>query len=65
MKSALYPIVARCHVAETHRQVLTYAISRLKPSFWRSKPLSWRVQFARACRDLHEDNRRLYRAVMR
>jgi len=65
MKFALYSIVLRCHTAESHREVLIYAISRLKPAFWRSKPLSWRVQFARACRELHDDNRRLYRAVMR
>lgn len=65
MKAALYSIVARCNVADSHREVLEYAISRLKPSYWQSQPLSFRVQFARACRDLHKENRRLYRDVMR
>jgi hypothetical protein len=65
MKSALYSIVIRCSVADSHRDVLTYAISRLKPSYWQAQPLSFRVQFARACRDLHEENRALYRNVMR
>lgn len=65
MKNALYSIVARCNVADSHREVLEYAISRLKPEFWQTQRLSWRVQFARACRELHSENRRLYRDVMR
>ena len=65
MKTALYSIVARCSVADSHRDVLTYAISRLKPSYWQAQPLSFRVKFARACRELHKENRRLYRDVMR
>jgi hypothetical protein len=65
MKSALYSIVTRCSVADSHRDVLEYAISRLKPSYWRAQRLSWRVQFARACRELHEQNRELYRNIMR
>jgi hypothetical protein len=64
-KTALYSIVARCHVGETNRSVLEYAISRLKPAFWKGKPLSWRVAFARACAELHRENRNLYRNVMR
>ena len=64
MKTALYSIVARCNVADSYREVLEYAISRLKPEFWRAQRLSWHVQFARACRDLHNENRRLYRDVM-
>lgn len=65
MKAALYSIVARCNVADSHREVLEYAISRLKPEFWQAQRLSWRVQFARACRQLHIENRQLYRDVMR
>jgi len=65
MKNALYSIVARCNVADSHWEVLEYAISRLKPSYWQAQPLSWRVQFARVCRELHSENRRLYRDVMR
>ena len=64
-KSALYPIVARCHVADSNREVLEYAISRLKPEFWQAQPLSWRVAFARACRELHRENRIFYREIMR
>jgi hypothetical protein len=65
MKTALYSIVSRCSVADSHRDVLTYAIGRLKPSHWQAQPLSFRVKFARACRELHAENRRLYRDVMR
>lgn len=65
MKAALYSIVSRRSVADSHREVLEYAISRLKPSYWQARPLSWRVQFARACRELHAENRQLYRDVMR
>lgn len=64
MKKALYSIVARCNVADSHREVFEYAISRLKLSYWQSQPLSFRVKFARACRELHSENRRLYRDVM-
>lgn len=60
MKTALYSIVSRCSVADSHREVLEYAISRLKLEYWRAQRLSWRVQFARACRELHTDNRKLY-----
>lgn len=60
MKNALYSIVARCSVADSHREVLEYAIGRLKPSYWQAQPLSFRVQFARACRELHLENRKLY-----
>ena len=65
MKTALYSIVLRCSVADSPREVLEYAIGRLKPSYWQAQPLSFRVKFARACRDLHNENRRLYRDVMR
>jgi hypothetical protein len=64
-KSALYSIVARCHVGETNRAVLEYAISRLKPTFWKAKPLSWKVSFARACAELHRENYNLYTSVMK
>ena len=65
MKTALYSIVSRCSVADSHRDVLTYAISRLKPSYWRAQRLSFRVKFARACRDLHNENSKLYRDIVR
>ena len=65
MKSALYRIVARCHVADSDRKVLEYAVSRIKPTSWRQMQLSKKVVFARACKELHKDNKALYRAVMR
>jgi len=65
MKSALFQIVARCHVMDSNKEVLKYASSRIKKKAWREMPLHVKVRFARACRQLHEDNRELYRAVMR
>lgn len=65
MSAILRTIVGRCHVADTNRQVLEYAKSRLKPKAWRQMPLSKRVEFARACRQFHAENRDLYRIVMR
>ena len=65
MKTTLYSIVARCHVADSHREVLEYFASRFKPAFWAAQTLRWKVQVARACRCLHAENRALYRSVMR
>lgn len=65
MSAILRTIVGRCHVADTNRQVLEYAKSRLKPKAWREMPLSKRVTFARLCRQIHSENRELYRVVMR
>ena len=65
MSAILRTIVGRCHVADTNRQVLEYAKSRLKPNAWRQMPLSKRVAFARLCRQIHAENRNLYRVVMR
>jgi hypothetical protein len=64
MTSVLYSIVARCHVADSHREVLEYVVSRFEPAFWAKQPLRWKVQVARACRHLHAENRALYRSVM-
>ena len=63
--SILRTIVGRCHVADSNREVLEYAKSRLKPKAWREMPLSKRVEFARLCRQFHAENRELYRVVMR
>lgn len=64
MTSVLYSIVARCHVADSHREVLEYVASRFEPTFWAKQTLRWKVQVARACRHLHSENRALYRSVM-
>jgi hypothetical protein len=64
-KSVLYSIVARCHVADSHREVLEYVASRFKPEFWAAQSLRWKVTVAKVCRQLHAENRALYRAAMR
>jgi hypothetical protein len=65
MTSVLYSIVSRCHVADSHREVLEYVASRFKPAFWVAQALSWKVTVARTCRALHTENRALYQAVMK
>lgn len=65
MSAILRTIVGRCHVADSNREVLEYAKSRLKPKAWKEMPLSKRVTFARLCRQIHSENRELYRVVMR
>lgn len=64
MNSVLYSIVARCHVADSHREVLEYVVSRFEPAFWAKQSLKWKVQVARVCRALHAENRSLYCSVM-
>ena len=64
MISLLWSIVARCHVADSHREVLEYVVSRFKPEFWGRQSLKWKVLVARICRQLHADNQALYRSVM-
>jgi len=64
MASVLYSIVARCHVADSHREVLEYVVSRFKPEFWAAQTLRWKVTVAKVCRQLHAENRALYRSVM-
>jgi hypothetical protein len=54
--SLLYPIVARCHVADSQTEVLKYAQSRLKRGHWEKQTPDWQKAFAQACAELHEEN---------
>jgi hypothetical protein len=65
VKSVLYSIVARCHVADSQADVLKYAQSRLKKGFWEKQTPEYQKAFAQACAELHEENRQLYTSVMR
>lgn len=60
-------LVGRCHVSDTHREVIRYVISRLKRGHrqYRQMPREQRRDFMRAIIAEHNDNRALYRAVMR
>lgn len=53
-------IVSRCHVSDSHREVLEYVISRLKKGAWAKMPLSQKVKFARMCKEAHDANRELF-----
>jgi hypothetical protein len=64
MTSVLYSIVARCHVADSNREVLEYVASRFEPAFWAAQTLRWKVTVAKVARQLHVENRALYRSVM-
>jgi hypothetical protein len=55
-KSALYSIVARCHVADSQADVLKYAQSRLKKGHWEKQSPEYQKAFAQACAELHEEN---------
>jgi hypothetical protein len=65
LKSVLYSIVARCHVADSQEDVLKYAQSRLKPGHWEKQTPEYQGAFAQACAELHEENRHLYTSVMK
>jgi TRAP-type C4-dicarboxylate transport system substrate-binding protein len=64
-KSALYSIVARCHVADSHKAAFEYAQSRLKPGHWEKQTPEYQKAFAQACAELHEENRNLYTSVIK
>jgi hypothetical protein len=55
-KSALYSIVARCHVADSHKAAFEYAKSRLKKGHWEKQTPEYQKAFAQACAELHEEN---------
>jgi hypothetical protein len=65
LKSALYSIVARCHVADSQADVLKYAQSRLKMGHWEKQTPEWQATFSEACAELHSENRNLYTGVMK
>jgi TRAP-type C4-dicarboxylate transport system substrate-binding protein len=64
-RSALYSIVARCHVADSHKTAFEYAKSRLKKGHWDKQSPEYQKAFAQACAELHEENRQLYTSVMK
>ena len=57
-------IVGRCHVHESNRSVVRYAVSRLKKGAWEKLTPVSRLSFLRACIESHRDNRELYHDVM-
>lgn len=59
-KSALYSIVARCHVSASHKAAFEYAKGRLKAGHWEKQTPEYQKAFAQACAELHEENRNLY-----
>lgn len=63
LKSALYSIVARCNVADSHKAAFEYAKSRLKKGHWEKQTPEYQKAFAQACAELHEENRNLYASV--
>ena len=62
-KSALYSIVSRCCVYDSHQEVLEFAKSRLKKGHWEKQTPEYQKAFAQACAELHEENRNLYASV--
>lgn len=62
-KSALYSIVARCHVSDSHKHAFEYAKGRLKAGHWEKQTPEYQKEFAQACAELHEENRNLYASV--
>jgi hypothetical protein len=65
LKSALYSVVARCHVADSHKTAFEHAQGRLKKGFWEKQSPEYQRAFAQACAELHEENRQLYTSVMK
>jgi acyl-CoA reductase-like NAD-dependent aldehyde dehydrogenase len=62
MRAILEQIVARCHVSRSNRDVVRYAISRLRKGYptFRAMPRRQRRAFLRHCVELHQENRGLY-----
>lgn len=61
-------IVGRCHVSESNRAVILYAISRLRngtTTFLRDMDKTERKSFMRQCVLTHSENRRLYTFAMK
>jgi hypothetical protein len=58
-------IVARCHVADTNREVVAYVVSCLRPGAWESLPKSDRFRLMRESLRCHRENRALYAFVQR
>jgi hypothetical protein len=62
--SIIRNIVGRLHVGSTHREVVEYAVSRLRKGAWDAMAPVARVAFIRDCIAAHEANRGLYEDVM-
>jgi hypothetical protein len=60
------PIVDRCHVGDTNRQVIRYLISRIKRGYvgWRALEKDNRKEIMREAFRVHQENRELYAFVM-
>ena len=71
MSELYHPMVAqivdRCHVGESHREVLRYFQSRLrgKRKGWRKLTREERRQWMRLVFAQHDSNRGIYTSVMR
>ncbi len=60
-------IVNRCHVSDSHRQVIKYVISRLveRRATWESMTRQQRRRVMRDIIKVHDNNRELYNIVTR
>lgn len=57
-------IVGRCHVGDSHAQVLEYFKSRLRRGVWEKLTDAEREELTREVREAHDANREEYRQVM-
>ena len=64
-RTLLRNIVSRCHITDSNRTVIRYAVSRLRRGsrLFFALPRTERRDFMRACIQLHAANRRLYKKV--
>ncbi len=53
-----------CHVGQSNREVVQFAISKLKQSVWKTVDLPYRKKLYRALIKRHQDNIGLYDSVM-
>ena len=60
-------LVGQCHVSATNREVIRHVISKLKHGYqtWRAIPKDRRKDMMRSIIKAHQDNRDLYRYVMK
>lgn len=64
INSIIRSIVGRLHVGSSNREVVEYAVSRLRKGAWQEMAPVARVAFIRDCIAAHEANRGLYEDVM-
>lgn len=58
-------IVGRCHVAESNRKVVEYAVSRFRKGVWSGMSSLERREIIREVIKAHRHNRHVYSTVMR